>query len=171
MFDFVGGYHDFRFPFSRRRFRSPERSLRGRGALSPDLGQDAQAGLQVARRNRLQQFVPQLAGGVFDPLKKPARFGLQVDGFAAAIVLRVLALDPAAAFQAGEESRQGRLFDAEPFREIALGELAAREMGDGAPFRLAQAERLKALIELVPPDARRLVQELADCLRIDLAHR
>jgi hypothetical protein len=115
--------------------------------------------------------VPQLAGGVFDPLKKLARFGLEVNGFAAPIVLRVLALDPAAGFEAGKQSRQGRFFYAEPLCEVALGQLPSCEMGDRAPFRLAQSERLKALIELVPPDACRLVQKLANRLRVDFTHR
>ncbi len=75
------------------------------------------------------------------------------------------------AFEAGEQARQGRLFDAEPFGEVALRQLTAREVSNSAPFRLAQTERLEAAIELVPPDPRGLVQKLADGLRIDLAHR
>ena len=43
-----------------------------------------------------------------------------------------------------------------------MREVATREVRDGAPFRLAEAERLQALIELVPPDPRGLVQHLAD---------
>jgi hypothetical protein len=96
---------------------------------------------------------------------------LQVDGFAAPIVLRVLALDPAAALQAGEKARQGWLFDAKAFRKIALRHLPPREVGNSAPFRLAQPERLKALIELVPPDPRRLMQKLTNRLWVNFAHR
>ena len=58
-------------------------------------------------------------------LKKRLDLALEVDGFAAPIVLRVLALDPAAAFQAGEQPGQGRFFYAEPFRQVALGQMAA----------------------------------------------
>ncbi len=67
----------------------------------PDLGQDVQAGLQIPCRDGCQQFVAQVARGVLDLLEKRARLGLQVNGFAAAIVLRVFALDPAARFRGG----------------------------------------------------------------------
>ena len=100
-----------------------------------------------------------------------ARLALQMNGFAAAIAPVIFALDPAFALEASEKAGEGRLFDAEPFGEIALCEVTAREVSDGAPFRLAQTKRLKALIELVAPDPCRLVQELSDGLGIDLAHR
>ena len=113
----------------------------------------------------------QLTRGPFDLFQEAARLALQMDGLTAPIVPRALALDPAAALESGKEAGQRRLFDAEPFREIALGQLPAGEVSDGAPFGLAQAERLETLIELVPPDPRGLVEELADGFGIDLAHR
>ncbi len=91
--------------------------------------------------------------------------------FAAPIMLRVFAFDPACTFQPGKEAGECRLFDAEPVGQVALRELAVGEMRDGAPLRLAQAERAQALVELVPPDARSLVQEWANRLGVKLRHR
>jgi hypothetical protein len=112
-----------------------------------------------------------LTRGPFDLFKKAARLALQMDRFTASIVLCALALDPSAALEAGEEAGQRWLFDTEPFREVTLGHFPAGEVGEGAPFGLAQAERLQALVELVPPDSRRLVQKLPNLFRVDLTHR
>jgi hypothetical protein len=116
--------------------------LRGRDGFVSDLGQDANKSLEIARWNGVQQFVSQLAGGVVDLMEKSVCLGLQVNSFAASIVAGIFAFDPALAFQASEETGEGRLFDAEPFGEVSLGEMTASEESDGAPFRLAQTERL-----------------------------
>ena len=66
---------------------------RGGGCVLPDFGQNTQAGLQVVRRNRRQNFVAQVARGLFDLLQEAARFALQEEGFAAPMVLRAFAFD------------------------------------------------------------------------------
>jgi hypothetical protein len=49
--------------------------------------------------------------------------------------------------------------------------MAAREMRQSTPFRLAQAERAEALVKLVTPGPGRLLNELTDGLGIDFGHR
>jgi hypothetical protein len=145
--------------------------VRNAGGAIPNLSQHSQTNLQVAGRDRFNQFVTQVAGGLLNFLEQGARFCLELDGLAAAIVRRILAFDPAVLFEFAQQSRESWFFDPESLREVALGEMAAREMGEGAPPGLTQAERAQALIEPVAPDPRGLLDELANGFRIDPGHR
>jgi hypothetical protein len=73
-------------------------SRSGGGAIA-NFDQYPHAGLQVMHGYFLQKFVPQLTRGLFDFLHDRIRLWLEMDGFAAAIVVRTLAFDPAICFQ------------------------------------------------------------------------
>jgi hypothetical protein len=115
--------------------------------------------------------VSKVTRGFLDAMQKRARFGLQMDRFAAAIVLRGLAFDPAVALHADQRTGERRLFNPEAIGQFALRKMTFREMRERPPLGLAQAERVEALIEPLPPGAGGLVNQLANGFRIDLGHR
>jgi len=105
----------------------------------PDPAEDSNAGLEVTLRNILDQFRPQVVGGIENLFQD--RFGtpLEMNGFAAAIIRRFAALDPAVVLEAVEQARQSRFLDSHPLSDFFLGKFvsALGKMDQRPPFPLA----------------------------------
>ncbi|MDQ3119498.1 MAG: hypothetical protein M3Q89_08045 [Verrucomicrobiota bacterium] len=134
---------------------------RGRVGTVTDIFEHAHASLEILLRDLGQQLLPKRPSSVEDVLEHRGSARLEMHGFAPAIFLRALPRDPAILLQTVQDTNQGRLFNADARGDFVLGQLVAApsEMGERGPFPHAQAERLKALIELCPPGPSRLVEK------------
>jgi hypothetical protein len=123
----------------------------GAGLLSlvTDLGENADARLEITLRDILNQFGAQLVGGVENFIEDRLRATLKMDRLAATIFRGTTTFDPAVVLEAVEQSREGRAFNAHAFGDFFLSELIStlRKKHQGAPLSLAEAERAQTLIE------------------------
>ena len=73
------------------------------------------------------------------------------------------ALDQAASFQLFDHARQGDRLDLQHFgKRHLVAALIAGQMEHGLPLRAGEAERAGAAFEILPHQARRVVQQKAD---------
>src|SRR4051812_36449172 len=125
------------------------RAIRRSVRLVPDFREHSNTSLQISLRNIFDQFRAQIVGGIENFLEDRLGASLEVDGFAATILLRPAAFDPAIIFQPVEQTGESRALDAHALGDFLLGECisALGKVDERPPFSLAQAKRAQALVE------------------------
>jgi hypothetical protein len=138
----------------------------------PDLGENANASLEVVWRDILYEFVAQDVGGVENLFEDSFRATLEVDDLAPPVVGRLSPLDPTVLLQAIEQAGERWLFNAH-----ALGDFLLREFvptlgkeNERAPLALSQAERAQTLIEFGAPGTGGAEEQETELIGVSRGH-
>lgn len=131
-----------------------------------DLLQNANTGVEIARRDLREKLGTKTASGFENRLQHARGARLQMNGLAAAIAAAILPADPAILLQTTQRAGECRLFDTDAGGDFALSQFvgSAGEMDESDPFALAEAERLEAMIEAGAPASGDMREKEAEAL-------
>jgi hypothetical protein len=148
------------------------RGGRGFFRFLPDLGEDANAGLEVVRRNVLYEFVAEPVRGVENFFEDSLRAALEMDDFAPPVVERFSPLNPTVLLEPVKQTGERWLFNAHPLGDLLLREFVPtlRKVNERAPLALAQTERAETLIEFRAPGARRSEKQKTELVNVGRRH-
>ena len=132
--------------------------------LLPDALENLHATVQLRWRNVREQFLAEIDSSSVDLFDRDLGAFTEVNRFATAIVRGGFSRDPTGSFQPMQQTDKGRFFDAEMRGNLGLGQitLGSIKMKEGPPFRLAEAEGFKSLIQLQAPGASYAVEQWAE---------
>jgi hypothetical protein len=149
------------------------RGGRGFFRFLPDLREDANAGLEIIRRNILYEFVAQPVRGVENFLEDSFRATLEMDDFAPPVVGRFSPLNPTVLLEPVEQTGEGWLFNAHALSDFLLREFVPTlgNVDERAPLALAQAERAQTPIEFGAPGASCAEEQETELIRIGQWHK
>ena len=120
--------------------------------------------VQLRWRDVREQFLAEIDSSGVDLFDRALGAFTEVNGFATSIVWRGFPRDPTGSFQPMQQTDKGRFFDAEMRGNLGLGQitLGSIKMKEGPPFRLAEAEGFKSLIQLQAPGASYAMEQWAE---------
>jgi hypothetical protein len=148
------------------------RGGRGFFRFLPNLREDANAGLEIVRRDILYEFVAQPVRGVENFLQDSLRATLEMDDFAPPVAGRCSPLNPTVLLEPVEQTGEGWLFNAHALSDFLLREFipALRNVDERAPLALAQAERAQTLIEFSAPGTSGAEEQKTELIRVSRRH-
>jgi hypothetical protein len=149
-------------------FREGRRFFR----LLPDLREDANAGLEVVRRNIFYEFVAQPVRGVENFFEDSFRATLEMDDFAPPVVGRFSPLNPTILLEPVEQTGERWFFNAHALSDFLLREFVPTlgNVDERAPLALAQAERAETLIEFGAPGTSGAEEQKTELIRVSRWH-
>jgi hypothetical protein len=146
----------------------------GRGFFRflPDLPEDANAGLEVVRRDIFYEFVAEPVRGVENFFEDCFRAALEMDDLAPPVVGRFSPFDPTVLLEPIKQAGERWLFNAHALGDFLLREFVPtlRNVNERPPLALAQAERPETLIEFGAPGTRGAEEQETELIRVSGRH-